>query len=397
MRLAIVAAAFTGAESDELRRAMAAWKRSQKIDRLHDKFVGGMTGRGYDPDFAERCFKQISGFGEYGFPESHAASFALLVYASAWIKRHHPAVFAAALLNSQPMGFYAPAQIIRDAREHGVEVRPIDVNSSEWDCILEYSVDTSTIVPAASKRSWGVGGPVLRLGMRQIKGMREDDANQIVTARQIHRPFTSVAQCHRLARLDTGAIRRLAEADALKSIGPTRRPATWEAMTLANVPTPLFDDISSDHTAIQLPVMRLGEEVLADYATTGLSLKRHPVSFARAALNQWNVVPCAKLLDEQAFAHGRHVRVAGLVLVRQRPGTASGVVFVTLEDETGIANLILWANVYERYHRAVRRATLLQVDGIVQREGQVIHILAQRFFDRTSLLAGLHQPSRDFH
>jgi error-prone DNA polymerase len=397
MRLAIVAAAFTGAESDELRRAMAAWKRSQKIDRLHDKFVGGMTGRGYDPDFAERCFKQISGFGEYGFPESHAASFALLVYASAWIKRHHPAVFAAALLNSQPMGFYAPAQIIRDAREHGVEVRPIDVNSSEWDCTLEYNVDTSTIVPAAGKRSWGVGGPVLRLGMRQIKGMREDDANRIVTARQIHGPFTSIAQCHRLARLDTGAIRRLAEADALKSIGPTRRPATWEAMTLANVSTPLFDGISSDHTATQLPIMRLGEEVLADYATTGLSLKRHPVSFARAALNQWNVVPCAKLLDERAFPHGRHVRVAGLVLVRQRPGTASGVVFVTLEDETGIANLILWANVYERYHRVVRRATLLQVDGIVQREGQVIHILAQRFFDRTSLLAGLHQPSRDFH
>ena len=328
-----------------------------------------------------------------------------------------------------------------------MEVRPIDVNFSEWDCTLEaimgqesapspgtpgegwgegsvgrrssFEEENRSAKPSpyplagsrqfrsllpeyretgiSDKRSWGTGGPVLRLGMRQIKGMRQDDANRIVTARQIHGPFTSIAQCHRLAGLNTGTIRRLAEADALASIGPTRRPATWEAMTLANVPTPLFDGISSDHTATQLPIMRLGEEVLADYATTGLSLKRHPVSFARAALNQWNVVPCEKLLNEQAFPHGRHVRVAGLVLVRQRPGTASGVVFVTLEDETGIANLILWANVYERYHRAVRRATLLQVDGIVQREGQVIHILAQRFFDRTSLLQGLHQPSRDFH
>ena len=458
MRLAIVAAAFTGAESDELRRAMAAWKRSHQIDRLHDKFVGGMTGRGYDPDFAERCFKQISGFGEYGFPESHAASFALLVYASAWIKRHHPAVFAAALLNSQPMGFYAPAQIIRDAREHGVKVRPIDVNASEWDCTLEETVtnphpthrhasapspgtpgEASGIgdcpragwgegsagwgshlkeMPArqnphpnplpeyrergqnglsADKQLWGVNGPILRLGMRLIKGMRQDDANRIVSARHLHGPFTSIAQCHRRANVGVGAMRRLAEADALTSIGPTRRPATWEAMTLDNVPTPLFDDIPPDRDAIQLPPMRLGEEVLADYATTGLSLKRHPVSFARSALAQWNVIPAARLLDEQTFPHGRHVKVAGLVLVRQRPGTASGVVFVTLEDETGIANLILWASVYERYHRPVRRATLLQADGIVQREGQVIHILAQRFFDRTPLLQGLHQPSRDFH
>ena len=405
MRLAVVAAGFTPDEADHLRRAMAAWKRGDGLGKFHDKFVSGMIARGYAPTFAERCFRQISGFGEYGFPESHAASFALLVYASAWVKRRHPAAFAAALLNSQPMGFYAPAQLIRDAREHGVQVRPIDVNASGWDCTLEHDRSSPAVEPTADKRTWGLGGPAVRLGLRLIKGMRQADAERIAAARAAGGAFASVPQLRRAARLDAGAVRRLAEADALASIGLTRRQAAWETLALADTDAPLFDSLfdhppgdgGGDGPPAQLPAMPLGEEVMADYATTGLSLKRHPVSFARPALDGWDVTPAAALADADRYPHGSRVRVAGLVLVRQRPGTASGVVFVTLEDESGVANLILWSDVYERDRRAVRQATLLQAEGVVQREGQVVHVLAHRLVDRTPLLAGLAQPSRDFH
>jgi error-prone DNA polymerase len=397
MRLAMVAAKFSGAEADALRRAMAAWKRGGGIGKFHDKFVKGMTDRNYESDFAERCFKQISGFGEYGFPESHAASFAILVYASAWMKRFHPAAFGAALLNSQPMGFYAPAQIIRDAREHGVEVRPIDVNASEWDCTLEGGA--TTLPPSDDKKTWGIGGPAIRLGFRQIKGMREEDAHRLVAARERYGRFTSMPQIQHAGKIDAAAINRLAKADALASLDLNRRHGIWGAMELSNVTMPLFDDIAIQPPLppASLPVMQPREEVIADYATTSLSLKRHPVSFARGALNRWKIATAAEIQNADRFPNNRAVGLAGLVLVRQRPGTASGVVFMTLEDETGVANLILWASIYERYRRAARHATLLQVNGIIQREGQIIHVLARRLIDRTELLYGLSQPSRDFH
>jgi error-prone DNA polymerase len=398
MRLAMVAAGFSGSEADALRRAMAAWKRAGGIERFHDKFVNGMTGRGYEPDFAEKCFKQICGFGEYGFPESHAASFAKLVYVSAWIKRFHPAAFAAALLNSQPMGFYAPAQLVRDAREHGVEVRAVDVNFSEWDCTLEQ--DARQPPTRDHKTTWGIGGPAVRLGFRQIKGMRKDKADSIVAARRENGPFASVDQLQHVARIDTASIRRLAKADALNSIRLNRRNATWEAMALSDTPAPLFDVRSADappSAPALLPRMAEREEVIADYATTGLSIKCHPVSFARAALNHSKIVTAAEIQNADRFPNGWAVSVAGLVLVRQRPGTASGVVFITLEDETGVVNLIVWSSTFERYRVAARHATLLQANGIVQREGQVIHILARRLIDRTPLLQGLAQSSRDFH
>ena len=408
MRMAMVAAGFTGAEADALRRAMAAWKRGAGLGHFHDKFVGGMTGRGYEPEFAERCFKQICGFGEYGFPESHAASFAKLVYVSAWVKRYHPAAFAAALLNSQPMGFYAPAQLVRDAREHGVEVRPVDVNASTWDCTLEWDGATAwgTGAPAedgtaGDKSTWGLGGPALRLGFRQVKGMRQQDADRIVAARQREGTFQSAAHVQSSAGLDVAALRRLAEADALASLRLTRRHGVWEAMALSDVAAPLFDGLLP-HAAqapppASLPAMAIGEEVIADYAHTGLSLKRHPVAIVRPALDRLRIVTAAAIQDVARSPAGRVVSVAGLVLVRQRPGTASGVVFITLEDETGVANLIVWSDVYERYRQAARHATLLQVNGVVQREGQVVHVLAARLIDRTPLLDGLTQPSRDFH
>jgi len=401
MRLAMVAAKFTGEEADGLRRAMAAWKRGGGIVVFHDKFVYGMTGRGYEVEFAERCFKQICGFGEYGFPESHAASFAKLVYVSAWLKRFHPAAFAAALLNSQPMGFYAPAQIIRDAREHGVEVRPIDVNASEWDCTLECDAASPPVLSSQDKSTWGIGGPAVRLGFRVIKGMREEDANRIAKTRRQQGAYVSMSQIQHAAQLDISAIKRLATADALASIHLNRRHGTWEAMGLSKVSMPLFDEVTAQmpHSAAAtaLAPMQAREEVIADYATTGLSLKQHPVFFARSALHRCKVTTAAEIQNADRFPNGRAVRVAGLVLVRQRPGTASGVVFITLEDETGIANLIIWSSIYERYRRAARHAVLLQATGIIQREGPVIHVLARQLIDRTTLLEGLSQSSRDFH
>jgi error-prone DNA polymerase len=402
MRLAVVAAGFTPDESDALRRAMAAWKRGGGIHKLHDKFVNGMTSRGYEPEFAERCFDQISGFGEYGFPESHAASFAILVYASAWLKRHHPAAFAAGLLNSQPMGFYAPAQLVRDAREHGVDVRPVDVNASDWDCTLEPRPSLFPPAPPEGRHGWGSSGPALRLGFRQVKGMRQADAERIVRARPSHGPFTSVAHLRRACDLSPSAVDRLARADALASLRLSRREASWDALALPTPPSraaepTLWSAHDDPHLPVDLPPLPAHQEVSADYATVGLSLRPHPVTFARTALAACGVTPAHALQDVARFPHGRRVKVAGLVLVRQRPGTAGGVVFVTLEDETGTANLILWSAVYDLYRTAARQATLLQVDGIVQREGQVIHVLAQRLTDRSPLLHDLRQPSRDFH
>lgn len=397
MRIAMVAAKFTSAEADGLRRAMATFKRTGGVGRYHDKFVNGMMTNGYDEPFAESCFKQIQGFGSYGFPESHAASFAILVYASAWIKRYHPAAFCAALLNSQPMGFYKPAQLVQDAIQHGVEVRPIDVNESEWDSTLEQpSVHGCA---GASKKTWGFGGPALRIGFRQVKGISETHAKQIAEARLRHGRFACMRTFHLQTRLPAKPVRQLAEADAFGSMGLSRRQAVWHALELGDNEIPLVESISAfkPQPSDFLPFMPLGQEVLTDYATHGLSLKAHPVSLIRQELIRRHIVTAKELQDEIRSPAGRWVKVAGLVLIRQRPGTASGVVFISMEDETGTANLILWSDIYERYRPAARHAQLLLAEGYVQREGQVVHVLAKRLSDLSELLAGYSQRSRDFH
>jgi error-prone DNA polymerase len=393
MRIAMVGAGFSGAEADQLRRAMAAWKRSDKLLHFQDRIIRGMIDRGYTPEFARQCFNQIKGFGEYGFPESHSASFALLVYVSAWLKRHHPATFAAALINSQPMGFYAPAQIARDAAEHGVQVLPVDVNHSDWDCTLEAST-----IPAPpphiprTKQHWGMGGPALRLGMRLIKGLSPTHAHTISACRSEGGRFLSVDDLHRRCGLPAHVVRRLAQADAFASMSLHRRPALWDALAVAE-PSPLCPVRFTPSNA-PLPVMPQGQEVMLDYETTGLSLKQHPLSLVRKALDRLGVRPASTV---QKLPHGTWVRVAGLVLVRQRPGTASGIVFITLEDETGIVNLILRANVYERFKSAARHAGLIQCEGRVERQGQVVHVTASRLVDQSGLLEGLRVSSRDFH
>ncbi|HWP40717.1 MAG TPA: error-prone DNA polymerase, partial [Tepidisphaeraceae bacterium] len=341
MRIAMVAAGFSGAEADQLRRAMAAWRKSGELLRFRDRIIEGMLRNGYSLQFAQQCFEQIKGFGDYGFPESHAASFALLVYVSAWLKRHHPAAFCAALLNSQPMGFYQPAQIVRDAREHGVEVRAVDVNHSQWDCTLEQRHERTEARrhEGPQKATWGINGPAVRLGFRQIKGLRAADAEKIVESRRQGGPFETIAEFHRRTGLTARIVRRLAEADAFGSLKLSRRQAFWETLALKDEPSPLFDSSarafvpSCLRASVDLPTMPLPQEVKIDYETTGLSLKRHPVSFARKVLAGQRILTARQA---NSLPHGRWVRVAGLVLVRQRPGTASGVVFMTLEDETGV-------------------------------------------------------------
>jgi error-prone DNA polymerase len=427
MRVAMVGAGFSADEADKLRRAMAAWRKSSALEGFHVKIVEGMLRNGYTREFAEQSFMQIRGFGEYGFPESHSASFALLVYVSAWIKRHHPAAFCAALLNSQPMGFYAPAQIVRDAKEHGVEVRSVDVNLSDWDCTLEASfLPPSPGTPGEGrgegssrsahsgqmqknphpnplpeyrergqeKTTWGIGGPAVRLGFRQIKRFAVAHAQRIVEARKRVGRFTSIDHFHRTTALPRHAMVRLAEADAFASLGLTRRQALWEVMALSDDRAPLFDSVEPEAVEVKLPTMPVGQEVMTDYSTTSLSLKRHPVALVRDVLKEQRVITAAEL---QRTPHGRWVKVAGLVLIRQRPGTASGIVFVTLEDETGVANLIVRPNTFDRYRLAARHAALLQCDGYVERQGQVVHVMAKRLFDRSQLIRGFELSSRDFH
>lgn len=377
MRIAMVGAGFSAEEADQLRRAMAAWRRHGSIERFHQRFVAGMLNNGYTPDFAQYCFMQIRGFGEYGFPESHAASFALLVYASAWLKKHYPAHFACALINSQPMGFYAPAQIVRDAVRHGVEIRPIDVNHSRWDCTLEPHGPT----------------PAIRLGYRLVKGLHHASADLLSTALASAGHFASIAQIHHLAGISRAHLKLLAEADAFASLHLPRRDALWQVMELADEHYPLFQPPLENPPSPLLP-MPAGQEVMRDYATTGLSLKRHPVALIRQQLEAMNITPASMLAD---LPQERWVKVVGLVLVRQRPATASGVVFETLEDETGSANIIIRTDVYERYRAAARHASLLQVDGYLQRSGIVVHVMAKRLIDLSHLLSELESRSRDFH
>ncbi|WP_119462366.1 error-prone DNA polymerase [Rhodospirillaceae bacterium SYSU D60014] len=396
MRIAIAAAGFTPAQADQLRRAMATFRRAGTIHTLREKFIEGMVARSYDRGFAERCFNQIEGFGEYGFPESHAASFALLVYVSAWLKCRYPAVFAAALLNSQPMGFYAPAQIVRDAREHGIEARPVDVNASLWDCTLE---------PAAD------GGQALRLGFRQVKGFGRTDADRLVAARG--NGYADPLMLWRKGGLDAPALEALARADAFRSMGLDRREALWAVKGLGGIrtqgPLPLFAAMGEEEQGaepeVALPAMSLGEHVADDYASLRLSLKQHPLALLREGLARDGWTPAVQFAQ---FASGRRVRVAGIVLLRQRPGTASGVIFSTIEDETGVANIVLWPRVFERFRKTVLTASLLGVEGKLQREGIVTHVVADSLVDLSPLLRGLANgppvpdrrhpdfPSRDF-
>jgi error-prone DNA polymerase len=378
MKVAVVAAGFTPSEADQLRRAMATFKHTGTIHTFQEKFINGMTGRGYDADFAARCFKQIEGFGDYGFPESHAASFALLVYVSAWMKCHYPAAFACALLNSQPMGFYAPAQIVRDLRDHGVQVRPPDINHSDWDSALELGDDPKG--PA--------GGWALRLGFRQIKGLAQNDADWIVAARG--NGYADPMAVWRRAGVNKAALEALARADAFGSLDLNRRQALWAVKPLGDKPLPLFSTLKDDdlfaEPDVSLPAMTLGEEVMEDYSTIKLSLKCHPVALLRGGLTSEGVLPNGELLRTP---DDTRVIVSGLVLIRQRPGTAKGVIFLTLEDETGVANIIVWANKFEAYRRQVLRARLIRIHGRLQRQGIVTHIVAHRIEDLSERLEGL--------
>ncbi len=377
IKLATVAAGFTPGEADHLRRSMASWKRNGGLAHFRDKLIEGMRARGYEPAFAEQIYNQIQGFGEYGFPESHSASFALIAYVSAWLKCHHPAAFTAALLNSQPMGFYAPSQLVQDARRHGVEVRAADVTASDWDCTLE---------PGAR------GQPALRLGLRMIKGLREDAAARIVAARAAG-GCSDVTALGRVAALDRGQLRALSRAGALARLAGNRHQANWAALGI-EAPLPLLAATQVREATPLLTAPAEGEDIVADYASLGLTLGRHPLALLRDRLARRHCVPAARLADLQA---GAAVRVAGLVVTRQRPGTATGVVFVTLEDESGSINLIVWSSLVESQRRELLHARLMGVEGELQRDGEVIHVIARRLHDWSALLGRLQAPSRDFH
>lgn len=370
MKIALDAARFSSEEANQLRKAMATFRSRGNIEVLQDKMVGRMVERGYDPAFAQRCFDQIKGFGEYGFPESHAASFAHLVYVSSWLRWKYPAAFAAALLNSQPMGFYAPAQIVRDAREHGVEVREVDVNHSDWDCTLEKGT--------------------LRLGLRQIDGLRSADVERLIA----NRPYESIEHLRRRGHVPVHAIQRLAAADAFRSMGLDRRAALWDSRALKQAPDlPLFAYAKARDEGLEaepprLPPMPLSEHVVNDYQTIRLSLKAHPMAFLREHYAARKFVTADRL---RSIRDGTRLSIAGLVLIRQRPGSAKGVVFITLEDETGIANLVVWPDVFEKQRKIVMGARLMAVHGIIQRDedSEVIHVVARKLEDDSGILRNL--------
>ncbi|WP_369062246.1 error-prone DNA polymerase [Caulobacter sp. 73W] len=388
MRVAIECAGFTPSEADQLRRAMATFKFTGGVSHFKDKLVGGMVERGYSQDFAEHTFGQLEGFGSYGFPESHAASFALIAYASSWLKRHHPDVFCAALLNAQPMGFYAPAQIVRDAREHQVEVRPVCINASRWDCTLEPIGQT--------------GRFAVRLGLRQVKGLSNKDAAAIVAARQ-DRAFGSVDDVWRRSGVPAASLVRIAEADGfLPSLKLARREALWAIKALRDEPLPLFAAAAAKEQqlipelvepAVALKPMTAGREVVEDYGHLGLTLRDHPLAFLRGDLAKDRYVTCKAASDAK---DGRSIKAAGLVLIRQMPGSAKGVMFITIEDETGVANLVIWPTLYEKQRRIILTASMLGVDGRIQREGEVVHLVAYQLFDLSEQLASVGERGGAF-
>jgi error-prone DNA polymerase len=376
MQLAIVAAGFTAGEADQLRRAMAAWKRRGGLGPFEDKLVTGMRERGYDEAFARQIFQQILGFGEYGFPESHSASFALLVYVSCWLKRHEPAAFTAALLNSQPMGFYSAAQLVQCARRHDVEVRAVDINRSDWDCTLE-------------RRDNGIAA--VRLGLRMVKGLSEEAGRRIVEARASG-AFDSSQQLMELALLDRRELGLLATAGALKSLEGHRHKARW-AVAGAEKPEGLFTSMDRYEPTPLLLKPTEGQDIVADYQSVGLTLERHPLQLIRHHLDRYRYQTAEKL---PGMADGQTINVAGIVITKQRPGTASGVTFVTLEDETGYVNLVIWKQVAETYRAALLNAKLMGVRGEVQIEGKVIHVIARQLVDHSDMLGNLLVKSRDF-
>jgi error-prone DNA polymerase len=446
MQLAIVAAGFTPGESDRLRRSMAAWRRKGGLEHFEQRLISGMLARGYQREFAERIYQQILGFGEYGFPESHSASFALLVYVSAWIKRHEPAAFLAALLNSQPMGFYAPSQLVQDARRHGVQVLPVDVTASAWDCDLEtvegheslvtrsdpknapsprvsgervgvrgketVNLDREKRIPCAtpspypspptggegifemgsSHQSLVTSKPAVRLGLRMISGFAEGAAERIVAARN-ERAFDSVEDLARRGRLNRRDLKLLASAGALRSLSDHRRLAHWEVAGIERA-TPVLGGCPIDESLPQLAPPGEAEELVADYASLGLTLGRHPLALLRPRLARMRLATAAEL---RGYAHGRPARAAGIVVGRQRPDTASGVIFVTLEDETGSVNVIVWRDLADRQRRELLGSRLMGVHGTLEREGEVVHLIAKRLVDHSALLGALQTESRDFH
>ena len=377
MRVAIVCAGFTPSEADQLRRAMATFKAKGDVSKFQTKLLQGMQERGYSQEFAERIFKQLEGFGSYGFPESHAASFALIAYASSWMKCHHPDVFSCALLNAQPMGFYALAQIVRDVRQHGVEVRPVDVNLSHWDCTLERTQREDRFA--------------LRLGLRMAKGLSEADGEAIVEARE-GKPFASIEDLWLRAKLHVAPLERLAEADAFGSLGLNRRDALWKIEGLGDTQLALFtaaDERDEQfrpeavEPEVSLTPMMAGREVVEDYLSKGLTLRRHPVAFLREELTGRRIIPCA---DLKSTRHGQRITVAGLVLVRQKPGSAKGVMFMTIEDETDVANLVIWTSMYEKHRRLILSSGMIGCRGRLQREGDVTHLVAEYLIDLSDLL-----------
>lgn len=388
MKVAMVCAGFTGGEADQLRKSMATFKFSGGVSKFKDKLVAGMVKNGYSAEFAESTFSQLEGFGSYGFPESHAASFALIAYASSWVKCHHPDAFCAALLNSQPMGFYAPAQIVRDAVQHGVEIRPVCVNASRWDCTLE-QVDRSRHC-------------AVRLGLRMVKGLSTADAARIVAARA-EDPFASADDLWRRSGVPTAALVKLAEADAfLPSLQLQRRDALWAIKALRDEPLELWAATAErearqvaemQEPSVALPSMRAGHEVVEDYAHTGLTLRQHPIAFLRKDLKARRMVTCAEAMAER---DGRWLMAGGLVLVRQRPGSAKGVMFLTLEDETGIVNAVVWPTLFERQRRVLLSASMMAINGKIQREGDVVHLVAQRLFDLSDDLGRLGEQDEQF-
>ena len=429
MQIAIIAAGFTPGEADGLRRAMAAWKRKGGLGKYQERLLSGMAERGYAPEFAQRVVEQIKGFSSYGFPESHAASFALLVYASCWIKHHHPAEFLAAMLNSQPLGFYSPSQLVQDAQRHGVEVRPVDVMESDWDCTLEERVDGMTdetahpcdgssiahlsvrpelveglsptpvstpglrqAQPERSVVSHHQGIPAVRLGLSMVSGLSRDEARRIVVARAAS-AFTDSEDLARRAQLDKQTLQQLAAADALQSLSGHRRQQVWDVVALKTPPA-LLREAPVEEDTLDLPEAPEGEAIVWDYASLGLTLRRHPLALLRERLQARRFMTAAMLKDAP---DGRLVRACGIVTGRQQPGTSKGVVFVTLEDETGVVQVIVWKALRERQRSELTRSRLMAVHGVWQREGEVCNLIAGHLEDLSPLLGRLATESRDFH
>jgi error-prone DNA polymerase len=373
----MVAAGFSGSEADMLRRSMAAWARRGGMEHMHQRLVNGMLERGYQKEFAEQIFEQIKGFGEYGFPESHAASFALLVYVSAWLKCHHPAAFTCALLNSQPMGFYQPAQLVQDARRHAVTVLPADIRYSDWDC---------TLIRANGNT------PQLRLGLRLVKGLGQQAAERITAARSA-KAFSDVQDLCSRAHLNRREMAALAEAAALRGIAGHRHRARWEVAATEKQPADLLEGIARKDEPTAIRPASETDDLRADYASTGLTLGRHPVALIRNILRQRRIRTAQQLLQ---LKHGTHTRACGLITMRQRPMTANGTIFLTLEDETGHVNVVVWKSLWERQRSIILNATLIAVDGVLESDGEVYHLIARRVHDFDNLAKGLKTRSRDF-